>query len=125
MGLKGCISFTKKKITDYRVYRNECCHDLSELLWYCISLFFFRFHSSTFFLLSSVYSYPLCPLLLSFLFIFFLFVLIKKDMINNGVWMPPGGDEEWTISFQHRQGDIDRVVDAFRKFAVACRTLLK
>jgi hypothetical protein len=30
------VSFTTKKITDYRVYRNDSCHELSELMWYCI-----------------------------------------------------------------------------------------
>lgn len=39
-------------------------------------------------------------------------------MINNGVWMAPGGDEEWTISFQHNEKDIFKIVEAFRKFAV-------
>lgn len=37
-------------------------------------------------------------------------------MINNGVWMAPG-DEEWTISAQHTESDVRRVVEAFRKFA--------
>eukprot|EP00026_Physarum_polycephalum_P022930 Phypoly_transcript_27453.p1 GENE.Phypoly_transcript_27453~~Phypoly_transcript_27453.p1 ORF type:complete len:150 (+),score=24.00 Phypoly_transcript_27453:69-452(+) len=75
-GLKGCVSFTKKKITDYRVYRNDCCHELSELMWYY--------------------------------------------MINNGVWMAPGGDEEWTISVQHTTEDIQKIVLAFEKFAFNC-----
>jgi glutamate-1-semialdehyde 2,1-aminomutase len=38
-------------------------------------------------------------------------------MINNGVWMAPGGDEEWTISMQHTTEDVSRVVETFRKFA--------
>ncbi len=36
IGSKGCVSFTKKTINNYRDYKIENCHDLSELLWYCI-----------------------------------------------------------------------------------------
>ena len=46
-------------------------------------------------------------------------------MINNGVWMAPGGDEEWTISVQHTTEDITRIVNAFQLFAEACSHLLK
>lgn len=44
-------------------------------------------------------------------------------MINNGVWMAPG-DEEWTISFQHTNEDSKVIVNAFCKFASACKNVL-
>jgi glutamate-1-semialdehyde 2,1-aminomutase len=37
--------------------------------------------------------------------------------MNNGIWMTPGVDEEWTLSVQHTEEDIDRYVDAFAKMA--------
>ena len=33
--------------------------------------------------------------------------------INRGVIMAPGREEEWTLSVQHTDEDIDRYVDAF------------
>jgi glutamate-1-semialdehyde 2,1-aminomutase len=34
-------------------------------------------------------------------------------MINRGVFMTPGDEEQWTLSVQHTEADIDRYVDAF------------
>jgi glutamate-1-semialdehyde 2,1-aminomutase len=34
-------------------------------------------------------------------------------MINRGVFMTPGDEEQWTLSVQHSDADIDRYVDAF------------
>jgi len=34
-------------------------------------------------------------------------------MINRGVFMTPGDEEQWTLSVQHSEADIDRYVDAF------------
>ena len=38
-------------------------------------------------------------------------------MINRGVFMTPGDEEQWTISVQHDETHIDRYVDAFAGFA--------
>jgi glutamate-1-semialdehyde 2,1-aminomutase len=41
-------------------------------------------------------------------------------MVNRGVFMTPGDEEQWTISVQHDEADIDRYVEAFTSF---CETL--
>jgi glutamate-1-semialdehyde 2,1-aminomutase len=38
-------------------------------------------------------------------------------MINRGVFMTPGDEEQWTLSVQHDEADVDRYVDAFADFA--------
>ena len=40
-------------------------------------------------------------------------------MVNRGVFMTPGDEEQWTISVQHRETDIDRYVEAFGEFCAA------
>jgi glutamate-1-semialdehyde 2,1-aminomutase len=40
--------------------------------------------------------------------------------INRGVFMTPGDEEQWTLSVQHTEADIDRYVDVFAEF---CATL--
>jgi glutamate-1-semialdehyde 2,1-aminomutase len=40
-------------------------------------------------------------------------------IVNRGVFMTPGDEEQWTISVQHTDDDIDRYVDAFAAFATA------
>ncbi|MFB3739082.1 MAG: aspartate aminotransferase family protein [Candidatus Velamenicoccus archaeovorus] len=37
-------------------------------------------------------------------------------MVNRGVFMTPGDEEQWTISVQHSEDDIQRYVDAFGEF---------
>jgi len=37
-------------------------------------------------------------------------------MINRGIFMTPGDEEQWTISVQHTEEDIQRYVDAFGEF---------
>jgi glutamate-1-semialdehyde 2,1-aminomutase len=37
--------------------------------------------------------------------------------MNNGVFMTPGQDEEWTLSVMHTDADLDRYVDVFELFA--------
>ncbi|GBC86125.1 Glutamate-1-semialdehyde 2,1-aminomutase [bacterium HR12] len=37
-------------------------------------------------------------------------------MVNRGVFMTPGDEEQWTISVQHTEEDIARYVDAFAEF---------
>ncbi len=40
-------------------------------------------------------------------------------LINRGVFMTPGDEEQWTLSAQHSEEDIDRYVDAFAEFCAA------
>lgn len=40
-------------------------------------------------------------------------------VVNRGVFMTPGDEEQWTISVQHTDADIDRYVDAFAEFCAA------
>lgn len=37
--------------------------------------------------------------------------------MNNGIWMTPGVDEEWTLSVQHTDEDVDRYIAAFAEMA--------
>jgi len=41
-------------------------------------------------------------------------------MVNRGLFMTPGDEEQWTLSVQHTEADIDRYVDTF---ADLCATL--
>ncbi len=43
-------------------------------------------------------------------------------MVNRGVFMTPGDEEQWTISVQHTEEDVARYVDAFGEF---CTELVK
>jgi glutamate-1-semialdehyde 2,1-aminomutase len=43
-------------------------------------------------------------------------------MINRGIFMTPGDEEQWTISVQHTEEDIRKYVDAFGEF---CQELAK
>ncbi|MDQ3880566.1 MAG: aspartate aminotransferase family protein [Chloroflexota bacterium] len=38
-------------------------------------------------------------------------------LANRGVLLPPGPDDQWTLSVQHDEADVDRHVDVFREFA--------
>jgi glutamate-1-semialdehyde 2,1-aminomutase len=38
-------------------------------------------------------------------------------MINRGVFMTPGDEEQWTLSVQHDESHVDRYVEAFADFA--------
>jgi glutamate-1-semialdehyde 2,1-aminomutase len=37
-------------------------------------------------------------------------------MINRGIFMTPGDEEQWTISVQHTEDDVQRYLDAFGEF---------
>jgi glutamate-1-semialdehyde 2,1-aminomutase len=37
-------------------------------------------------------------------------------MVNRGIFMTPGDEEQWTISVQHTEEDIQQYVDAFGAF---------
>jgi glutamate-1-semialdehyde 2,1-aminomutase len=38
-------------------------------------------------------------------------------LANRGILLPPGPDDQWTLSVQHTEDDVDRHVQAFRDFA--------
>ena len=38
-------------------------------------------------------------------------------LANRGILLPPGPDDQWTLSVQHSPADIDRYVSTFRDFA--------
>jgi glutamate-1-semialdehyde 2,1-aminomutase len=38
-------------------------------------------------------------------------------LANRGILLPPGPDDQWTLSVQHTDGDIDRYVEVFGDFA--------
>jgi len=38
-------------------------------------------------------------------------------LANRGILLPPGPDDQWTLSVQHSEADIDRYVSTFRDFA--------
>jgi glutamate-1-semialdehyde 2,1-aminomutase len=38
-------------------------------------------------------------------------------LANRGILLPPGPDDQWTLSVQHTDADIDRHVEVFRAFA--------
>jgi glutamate-1-semialdehyde 2,1-aminomutase len=38
-------------------------------------------------------------------------------LANRGILLPPGPDDQWTLSVQHHDDDIDRYVQVFREFA--------
>jgi glutamate-1-semialdehyde 2,1-aminomutase len=42
-----------------------------------------------------------------------LFTASYPWMVNRGVFMTPGDEEQWTLSVQHTEADVDRYVDAF------------
>ena len=39
--------------------------------------------------------------------------------MNRGIFMTPGDEEQWTLSVQHSEADIDRYVDQFADFCAA------
>ena len=38
-------------------------------------------------------------------------------LANRGILLPPGPDDQWTLSVQHTEADIDRYVEVFGEFA--------
>ncbi len=38
-------------------------------------------------------------------------------LANRGILLPPGPDDQWTLSVQHTEEEIDRYVSTFRDFA--------
>ncbi len=38
-------------------------------------------------------------------------------LANRGILLPPGPDDQWTLSVQHTEADVERHVEVFREFA--------
>ena len=72
LGCKGCISYRKEPLTNYRDFLDTNIHLYTA-------------------------SYPW--------------------MVNRGVFMTPGDEEQWTLSVQHTDEHVDRYIDAFATFA--------
>ena len=37
-------------------------------------------------------------------------------LANRGILLPPGADDQWTLSVQHTQADVDRYIEVFAEF---------
>src|SRR5580765_3045083 len=48
-----------------------------------------------------------------------LFAASYPWLLNRGVFMTPGDEEQWTLSVQHTDADIDRYVEVFSEFCEA------
>jgi glutamate-1-semialdehyde 2,1-aminomutase len=40
-------------------------------------------------------------------------------LLNRGIFMTPGDEEQWTLSVQHTDRDVDRYVEVFTEFCQA------
>ena len=49
-----------------------------------------------------------------------LFAASYPWLLNRGIFMTPGDEEQWTLSVQHTEADVDRYVEVFTEF---CRAL--
>jgi glutamate-1-semialdehyde 2,1-aminomutase len=49
-----------------------------------------------------------------------LFAASYPWLLNRGIFMTPGDEEQWTLSLQHSDADIDRYIEVFTEF---CKTL--
>jgi glutamate-1-semialdehyde 2,1-aminomutase len=48
-----------------------------------------------------------------------LFAASYPWLLNRGVFMTPGDEEQWTLSVQHTEADVDRYVEVFGEFCAA------
>ncbi|MGH7538531.1 MAG: aspartate aminotransferase family protein [Gemmatimonadales bacterium] len=49
-----------------------------------------------------------------------LFAASYPWLLNRGIFMTPGDEEQWTLSLQHSEADVDRYVEVYTEF---CKTL--
>jgi glutamate-1-semialdehyde 2,1-aminomutase len=49
-----------------------------------------------------------------------LFAASYPWLLNRGIFMTPGDEEQWTLSLQHTDADVDRYIEVFAEF---CKTL--
>jgi glutamate-1-semialdehyde 2,1-aminomutase len=40
-------------------------------------------------------------------------------LLNRGIFMTPGDEEQWTLSVQHSEPDVDRYISVFGEFCAA------
>jgi glutamate-1-semialdehyde 2,1-aminomutase len=40
-------------------------------------------------------------------------------LINRGIFMTPGAEEQWTLSVQHEDEEIDHYIDVYGEFCAA------
>ena len=38
-------------------------------------------------------------------------------LVNRGILLPPGPDDQWTLSVQHTEAEVDRHIEVFGAFA--------
>jgi glutamate-1-semialdehyde 2,1-aminomutase len=50
-----------------------------------------------------------------------LFAASYPWLLNRGIFMTPGDEEQWTLSVQHTESDVDRYVEVFAEFCKALR----
>jgi glutamate-1-semialdehyde 2,1-aminomutase len=48
-----------------------------------------------------------------------LFAASYPWLLNRGIFMTPGDEEQWTLSVQHTDADVDRYVEVFTEFCAA------
>jgi glutamate-1-semialdehyde 2,1-aminomutase len=48
-----------------------------------------------------------------------LFAASYPWLLNRGIFMTPGDEEQWTLSVQHTDADVDRYVAVFEEFCAA------
>lgn len=48
-----------------------------------------------------------------------LFAASYPWLLNRGIFMTPGDEEQWTLSVQHSEADVDRYVEVFSEFCKA------
>ncbi len=48
-----------------------------------------------------------------------LFAASYPWLLNRGVFMTPGDEEQWTLSVQHSDADVDLYISVFEEFAKA------
>lgn len=50
-----------------------------------------------------------------------LFAASYPWLLNRGIFMTPGDEEQWTLSVQHTDADVDRYIEVFTEFCKALR----
>jgi glutamate-1-semialdehyde 2,1-aminomutase len=48
-----------------------------------------------------------------------LFAASYPWLLNRGIFMTPGDEEQWTLSVQHSEADVDRYISVFGEFCAA------
>jgi glutamate-1-semialdehyde 2,1-aminomutase len=48
-----------------------------------------------------------------------LFAASYPWLLNRGIFMTPGDEEQWTLSLQHTDADVDRYIEVFAEFCTA------